>query len=262
LSFKLAQAKETEKTSTTTTTTTYDSGDEYGTIGGPISLRSANTMPVGELEVKNIFGWSMVEGHGDGEWSYEFELEYGLAEDHELLFEIPAVIGDGRIEGNADAELGWHWRLVHEDGGVPAIAIRNFLRIPSGVDSSGMEYTLKALATWTLVEDVAHLHLNPYIKQVCTNNGGDEEAQEDLVYGGSFGIDYALSEDLTLITDYRYDSEVYDYAPRGNHAVEVGLDWDIAENQTIGFVTEAGVDGDEWGTHLGAKVSYILSFGG
>ncbi|MCH7859387.1 MAG: TlpA family protein disulfide reductase [Candidatus Marinimicrobia bacterium] len=46
---------------------------------------------------------------------------------------------------------------------------------------------------------------------------------------------------------------------RDQHAIELGLDWDIAEHQMLAFGTRLGLDGDSVGDNWGVKVSYIFS---
>lgn len=247
---------ETVKDTTKVTTKTTTIHEEDWSITGPIQLRSADPEEPGELEVKNIFGW--VTGHGDDDYSYELELEYGLVENHELIlagtFE---TLGDGRQEGNGDIELGWHWRLWKEDGWIPAFAMRNYVFFPSGTESSGVDYQFRGLFTKTIVENAARAHANVFLTAVDS----DEDEERDFQWKVLLGADHRLNDNLNLIIDYRHESSE-EYGHRNNHAVDVGLDWEIDDRQTIGLVTEVGIDGDESGPNVGAKISYILSFGG
>lgn len=225
-------------------------------ISGPISLRSADPEEPGELEVKNIFAWSTSRDGSDDDAEYELELEYGLCENHELILEVPVELGDGRVPGNADITLGWHWRLMQEQDWLPAFAIRNYIRVPSGVDSSGVDYELRGLFTKTLVSSKMRAHFNPFLKSV---NGHNEEDYRHFQWGGIFGVDYKFSENLLLIADYIYKNGEEEHT-RDQHAMELGFDWTIAKNQKIGFATEIGLDGDSQDPSLGARISYILSF--
>ncbi len=85
-------------------------GEEDWDVSGPVRMRSADPEETGELAVKNIFGYS-TSSHGDDDFEYELELEWGFMPDHHLILELPVEIGDGEVEGNADLTLGWHWRL-------------------------------------------------------------------------------------------------------------------------------------------------------
>ena len=224
-------------------------------LAGPYHLRSADPEDLGGLEFKNIFGWSTSKGEDD-DFEYEFELEWGFARNHELIFEVPVELGDGRVEGNGDVELGWHWRLWEEQDWIPAFAMRNYLRLPTGDGSSGVDYEWVGLITKSVIPGKLRLNLNPFVKSV---NGDNEEDARHFLWGASLGADYRLSDDLVLVGLYRYESGELE-GTRDNHSLEFGADWSISEHQEIGFGLEVGLDGDDHGPALGATISYILSF--
>jgi hypothetical protein len=142
-------------------------------LAGPYEMRSADPEPVGVLEMKHIFGWSTTKGESD-ETEYEFEIEWGVAKDHELIFEIPAVIGDGGVEGNGDLEIGWHWKLWEEDGWIPAFAMRNFLHLPTGYHSDEVDYEFIGLITKSIIPGKLRFDGNPFFRFVGGDN--DEDA--------------------------------------------------------------------------------------
>lgn len=242
----------------TTIIKTTEKGSDSWDIAGPVFLRSADPTPQGELEIKNIFGWSTSRGGEDDEAEFETEIEWGFAQNHELIVEVPWQLGDGDVDGNADITLGWHWRLWEEQDALPAFAMRNYIRIPSGIDSAGVDYIWRGLMTKTLVPDALRLHFNPFLKSV---NGNNEPDARHFQWGTALGVDYRISDALLLIVDYRYENGELERT-RDNHTAEFGLDWAIADNQKIGFATDVGLDGDGNGPALGARISYILSFGG
>ncbi|MCC7293188.1 MAG: hypothetical protein IT449_14100 [Phycisphaerales bacterium] len=253
---------------TTVTTVTTSTGRD---ITGPVSLRTANALPPGELELKNVFGWSTIRSGGSDSWEYELELEYGLVENHQLLFALPLEIGDGRVTGNWDITLGWHWKLWNEDGGLPGTAIRQFVRIPTGHDSEGVDYEIRPIMTWT-VSDSAHYTLSGYARSVngdnfdrdTVNDDGDEVTEDGrhFRWGIITGFDYDLTDDFKLIWDYVYGTSITE-GHRDNHSLEVGFDWHFAENQSFNFMTEVSLDGDDNdNASLGAKMSYVVEFGG
>lgn len=180
-------------------------------------------------------------------------------ENHELIFEVPFQIGDGRVDGNGDLTVGWHWRLWDEQDWIPAFALRNFVRIPTGIGSSGVDYEIRGLLTHTLIPGSTRLHLNLFAKSV---NGDNEEDAEPFQYGAAIGVDHRLSDHLLFITDYIYHSEETEDAVRANHAAEFGLDWEFAEHQKLGVSFLVGLDGDDDGPGYGAEISYMISFGG
>ena len=263
----------------TTNVTTTVSGSESWDIEGPVFLRSADPEEPGELAIKNIFGYAHHREGASGErdnYEYELELEYGLIENHELLLEMPWEIGDGRVLGNGDISIGWHWRLWQEDGWLPAFAMRNYARIPSGVDSSGVDYRWRGLFTWTLTPDVLRLHFNPFLTSLngdnteynddgifgsrnrFWNDDDDDDDERNFRWGAALGFDYKIDENLLWITDYRYENSELDGA-RDNHVAELGLDWKLDDCSTIGFASEISLDGDSNGPAITGKISYIYT---
>lgn len=93
--FQLTSFQDREEVVAESTTVTTVATGERHDITGPISLRVADALPPGELEIKNVFGWGTRKGGGSDEWEYEFELEYGLIENHQLLFSLPLELGEG-----------------------------------------------------------------------------------------------------------------------------------------------------------------------
>lgn len=246
-----------------TTITTAETDGSHWEISGPVLLRSADPEPPGEVVIKNIFAWDHYKDAGHGEdhdgYEYELEVEWGVVENHELIFEVPFEIGDGRVDGNGDLTLGWHWRLWDEHEGLPAFALRNFVRFPTGIDSSGVDYELRGLITKTLIPGATRLHFNPFGRSV---NGDNEADAEPFQYGIAVGIDHRIRDDLLFIADYIYSSAESEDANGANHEAEFGLDWAFADHQKLGLSFLAGLDGDSDGPAFGVEISYMLSFGG
>ncbi|MBN1489681.1 MAG: hypothetical protein JXA69_07170 [Phycisphaerae bacterium] len=232
------------------------SGIDDWDIWGPVHMRSADPEPTGELEIKNIFDYGTSSDGTDDDFEYELELEWGFAPNHELIFETPFEIGDGAINGNGDITLGWHWRLWTEQDMLPAFAMRNYIRIPSGYDSSGVDYELRGLITKSIIPNQLRVHLNPFLKSV---NGHNEEDHNYFQWGFIVGADYRLAENLVLNADYVHKSGETE-GERNQHTMEVGLDWHFAENQGLGLAVRTGLDGDSIGENFGCAISYIYSF--
>lgn len=253
--FSLAQAGEPMTMRESTTVETRGS-EESWEIDGPIELRSADPEPPGELVVKNIFDYSTSSDGSDDDFEYEFEVEYGLVKNHELIFEVPVEMGDGGEQGNADITLGWHWRLWEEQDWAPAFALRNYIRIPSGYQSDGVDYELRGLLTKTVIPGTMRFHLNPFLKSV---NGNRDDDTRWFQWGFLVGMDYRLADNLLFIMDYRHETGE-SFGTRNQHYADFGLDWHINEQNALGFVVRAGLDGDDEGENFGCAMSYILSF--
>lgn len=250
-----------EETAVSTSTVVRIEEEDDWEIQGPVFLRSATPEETGEVVVKNIFGWEHNrEGSEEDrdEYEYELEIEWGVAENHELIFELPFQVGEGDVDGNGDLTLGWHWRLMKEEGSRPAFALRNYLRLPTGSDSNGVDYELRGLITKTITPGCTRLHLNPFAKSI---NGDNEPEARHFQWGAAVGIDHRLNEHLTLIADYIYSNGEEEHT-RDNHEAELGLDWEIDERQSLGIAVMTSLDGDTHDPAAGAKISYMLHFGG
>jgi hypothetical protein len=223
------------------------------TLDGPYFLRSADPLEAGELEFKFIYGYEKEEDEEEHE--IEFVVEWGMMEDIEFILEMPIEVGEGRVEGNGDiTQLGFHIRHWEEDGWMPAFATRHLFRIPTGYRSDGVDYLARGLFTKTLIADQLRLHLNPWLKSV---NGNMEEGDRHFLWGVAIGCDYRVNDDLLFILDYHNRvSEEEGY--RNHHSIELGADWEFAENNLLAFQTEFEIDGDESGPDFSARISYIL----
>lgn len=253
-----ANQTETTPLSTENQTKGHSNEGEDWDIWGPVRMRSADPEPTGELELKNIFDYGTSSDGTDDDFEYELEIEWGFAPDHELIFALPVEIGDGDVNGNADITLGWHWRLWKEQEVLPAFAMRNYVRLPSGYQSSGVDYELRGLITKSIVPDKWRLHLNPFLKSV---NGHNEDDHRFFQWGAIAGTDYRLADDVTLNLDYVHETGECN-GERNQHTLEVGVDWKFAHNQGLAFVARTTLDGDSVGENFGAAISYIYSFDG
>jgi len=245
--FEIAQRQEES-----TTGTSMDLSTGW-TLDGPYFLRSADPLEPGELELKFIYGYEKEEN--DEEHEIEFVVEWGMMEDIEFILEIPVEVGDGRVEGNGDiTQLGLHIRHWNEDGWMPAFATRHLVRIPTGYRSDGVDYLARGLLTKTLIPDQMRLHLNPWLKSV---NGNMEEGDRHFLWGVAIGLDYRANDDLLFIVDY-HNRVSEETGSRNQHSIELGADWEFAENNLLAFQTEFEIDGDESGPDFSARISYIL----
>ncbi len=287
---QLSLAAETEKTTTTektevkadgsvlseeteVRTETSASPQKNWDIWGPVRLRSADPEALGELEVKNIVHYGTSSNGEDDTAEYEFELEYGIAPNHELIIAAPLELGDGNADGNFDLELGWHWRLWEEKDWLPAFALRNILMIPSGEGSSGLDWTFKGLFTKSIIADKWRVHFNPFLtvasgdatETAPTSSSYWQWKQEeegdlrDFQWGFIVGTDYRLTENLNLVLDYIHETAGV-RGWRNQHSMETGVEWKITEHQELGFATNWAVDGDNFGENWGFSLSYVFHF--
>ncbi len=265
-----------QETATETETIVVETADVNWPIVGPIRLRSADPIDTGELQIRGILNYGTSSDGTDDDVSIGGQLVWGFAPNHELLVGGPIMLGDGGVDGNADLLIGWHWRLWEEDtcGWLPAFALRNILRVPNGYDSEGVDWTLKGVLTKSIVPNKLRFHINPYLKSVNGDNleiedetamafttagrQWDRRNQRHFQWGVITGVDYKLNDCMNLIVDYVHETSDQLHG-RNQHAMEVGLDWQLSERHTVAFVNRVGLDGDSIGENWGMGVSYILS---
>lgn len=232
-----------------------ETASEERPLDGPYYLRSADPIPLGEAELKFIYRFARDHGEGE-EHEGEVEFEWGFAENWELIVDVGAELFEGRVDGNGDIEeLGVHWRLWKQDGLLPAFAMRHLVRIPTGVESDGVDYTARGIMTWNLT-DTARLHFDPFLTSI---NGNLEENERNFRWGAAIGFDWMLDDDTVVIFDYFHQSSE-EYGQRNHHSVEFGMDWEFADDQILAFEVEVEVDGDSHGDDFIASVSYIYEF--
>ena len=276
----LQEPEEEETISEETTITTYDESDSWD-LKGPYYLRSADPLEAGMIDLKFIYGYQTTSDGTDDDNDLAFALEWGMTEDITMYVETGLRLGDGKVEGNADIKaFGFHTRFWREDGWIPAVAMRNEMRIPTGYHSSGVDYEARLLVTKSIVPGTFRAHFNPFLRLVNGENsvehGGhnrdwwgwgcddwdDHDCEPDprhFQWGLAAGVDWRLTEDLVLIADYLHRSSIH-RGDRNQHIFEFGADWKLAENHMLAFGSEVGLDGDSQEANWGMKIAYIFSF--
>ncbi|HUU85927.1 MAG TPA: hypothetical protein VM243_20710 [Phycisphaerae bacterium] len=264
---------EEEVISEETTVETYEGGMGWS-LEGPYYLRSADPIEPGEMEFKLISGYSTASDGTDDDTGIEFAFEWGMMENVHMYIETGLELGDGSVEGNADIKaLGFHTRFWKEDGWIPAVAMRNEMRIPTGYHSDGVDYEGRLLVTKSIVPDTLRAHFNPFLRL----NNGDNELEEDehegfiylgendgerdprhFLWGVAAGVDWRVADDLVLVADYVHRSSTH-RGDRNQHIFEFGADWKLAENHMLAFGGEATLDADGNEPNFGMKIAYIFS---
>lgn len=246
-----------ENSHTTLHDADYFAQRAYG-IGGPWRLRSADALSPGTMSIRNEFNWSTGYRSGDDEASYAISLDYGIAPMHHLTLETTSVdIGDGGVPGNRDIRFGWHWQLLREDDWKPSFAIRNYIRVPTGYKSSGVDYELRGLFSKSVADHV-RIHFAPFLKSV---NGDNIEDVRCFQWGAALGSDWRISEKLDFVVDYVHETSQTE-GLRNQHSLDAGFIYEIAEGHKIGINGRVGLDGDGENGDWGAGVFYTIALDG
>ncbi len=246
---------------TTNIATTHDADyfaeRAYG-IGGPWRLRSADALKPGTLSIRNEFNWSTGYRSGDDESNYALSIDYGIAPMHHLILETTSIdIGDGLGTGTGDVRFGWHWQLLKEDDCLPSFALRNYIRVPTGYQSSGVDYELRGLFSKSVADHV-RLHFAPFLKSV---NGDNIEDVRYFQWGAAFGSDWKITDKLDLVVDYVHEASQTE-GLRNQHSLDAGFIYEIAKGHKFGVNGRVGLDGDGVNGDWGAGVFYTIALDG
>lgn len=229
----------------------------YG-IGGPWRLRSADALSPGTMSIRNEFNWSTGYRSGDDEANYAISIDYGIAPMHHVTLETTSVdIGDGGTTGNGDVRFGWHWQLLKEDDWKPSFALRNYIRVPTGYESSGVDYELRGLFSKSVADHI-RIHFAPFLKSV---NGDNIEDVRYFQWGAALGSDWKLSDKLDLVVDYVHETSQTE-GLRNQHSLDAGFFYEIAKGHKIGVNGRVGLDGDGVNGDWGAGVFYTIGLDG
>ncbi|UCG32202.1 MAG: hypothetical protein JSU68_11105 [Phycisphaerales bacterium] len=244
--------EEQEIEAETTKSTTRTSFDQDWIIDPPITLQAADPLPTGMLELQNVFGYSTSSDKSDDDTGYQLNAEWGIAPNHSIQLSTSFDIGDGQVDGNGDLTLYWHWRLWKEEDWYPAFAMRNYVRIPTGVGSSGVDYQWHGLLTKSIIPDKFRCHLNGQLKSI---NGNNIENVRHFQWAVVAGVDYRLTDDLTLVADYLHESS-QQRGDRNQNYLEAAIDWNIAPQHEVTLTSRFGLNHDGAGENWEVLLSY------
>lgn len=261
-----------------------DAGDGAGAgdgfdVEGPVSMRSADVQERGTFDLKIIFDYGTSSDGSDDDYGNRVEVQWGVCPDNELVFKLPINYGDGE-EGNYDLSVGWQWKFWDQQDLLPATAIYNEVRTPTGNGSSGVDWELRGVFTWDVNPGTCRLHVNPFIRFMDGNNletnarhdrdrdrnrgnpfrnRRDEVSARHFAAGGIIGFDHRLTDTTVVNIDYILDSGRLDGFSM-QHSMEAGMDYSLTDNQTLAWATRWTLDGDDQGDNWGFSLSYIFSF--
>lgn len=248
---------ESDESHTATHDANYFAERAYG-IGGPWRLRSADALSPGTMSFRNELNWGTGYRSGDDEANYAISIDYGIAPMHHITLETTSVdLGDGAATGNGDIRFGWHWQLLREDDWKPSFALRNYIRVPTGYQSSGVDYELRGLFSKSIADHV-RIHFAPFLKSVNSNS------IEDVRYfqwGAALGSDWKITEKLDLVVDYVHETSQTE-GLRNQHSLDAGFIFEIAKGHKIGINGRVGLDGDGENGDWGAGIFYTIGLDG
>ena len=222
------------------------------------SLEDGQPGPPGKIQVQFDLGWDTTSGKSDP-ILVQPQLQYtpdcdDFSRNTQFTLVVPVEVGNGGIDGNADVELGWQQRWISDDGSVPTVSTLLEVRLPSGYQSAGVDAKL----TGIVVKDFGpgSLYLNAWAE---TANGDNLEDLRHFQWGFRTGYHWLINSEFALVADYAHQAS--EETGHGNiNLLELGGEWHVADNLTIGPGISIGLDDNEETPNFGAGVRVVWAF--
>jgi len=243
------------------------------------SLEDGQPGQRGELQINYFNGWQ-TQSHTSDPWLMVMEVEYSpkckgnwFLENAKFGINVPLELGNGGVDGNGDINLLWKQRLVEEQAGNwwPTFTIENEVRLPTGDNSSGVDWTLQGVVAKEVGPGTAVF--NAFLKSANGHNNleraswwdrscGDVE-DDDLrhfQWGFRTGYKWRLTNSFALVTDYVNQCSELN-GNRNQNIGEVAAEWRVNSHLTVGPGIMFGLDGQEETPRFGAGVLVHYSWG-
>lgn len=232
--------------------TVRQSVDSYST------LEDGQPGAPGRIQVQLDQGWETRSGESDA-ILFTPQLQYtpdwnDFSRLTQFTLSFPMEYGNGEIDGNADAELGWQQRWISEDGWVPTMATLLELRFPTGYRSSGIDGKLTGIVAKDLGPGT--LYFNAFAKTV---NGNNIDNARDFQWGLRAGYQWVINEEFAITTDYVHQSSEEEGHADSN-VLEVSGEWHIGDNLVFGPGISFGLDDNEETPDFGAGFRLTWAF--
>ena len=133
------------------------------------------------------------------------QLQYGFADNFQVEVSYPIKAGDGRRSGSGDVIVAGLYRFMDEEqpgftsSFMPSMAVKAECDLPTGVNSDGLDTTLRFIATKTVTEaesqDRVHLNVSWEHDMAAGSNARAH------IFNAIVGYSRKLREDTVLLAD-------------------------------------------------------------
>lgn len=170
--------------------------------GLPTEVEDAYPVPYKGLEIQGVLRY---ERDGDEDRILlEPRLEYGVAPNTQVRLAVPFSFGDGGVNSIEDVGVEVFYNFNAESLTLPAFAVSVGADFPTGPDSSGVDPTVRLLATKTIGNaNMDRLHLN----LGYTRNFEAEVDERSNQFSAVLGYSRRLNSDTMLVSDFVFEQE-------------------------------------------------------
>lgn len=204
--------------------------------GLPTEVEDAYPLPYKGREIQNVLKY---ERNGDADQILiEPRFEYGIAPNTQVRLSVPFSFGDG-VNDIQDVGLEVFYNFNAESLTLPAFAMSVSAAFPTGSDSSGVDPTVKLLATKTIGNTfMERLHVNVGY----THNFDADVMERDDRFSAVVGYSRRLNSDTMLVSDVVYEQD--DEIDEDSIIVELGIRHQINPQTVFSVGAGAGFTPD------------------
>ncbi len=205
--------------------------------GLPTEVEDAYPVPYKGLEVQGVLRY---ERNGDEDRILlEPRLEYGVAPNTQVRLAVPFSFGDGGVNNIEDVGVEVFYNFNAESLTLPAFAVSVGADFPTGPDSSGVDPTVRLLATKTIGNaNMDRLHLN----LGYTRNFEAEVDERSNQFSAVLGYSRRLNSDTMLVSDFVFEQE--DEEDTDAYLIELGIRHQIDPLTVFSVGAGAGLTSD------------------
>lgn len=202
--------------------------------GLPLEVEDTSTARHRQMQLQASTRYELEHDGGDLLF-IEPQLQYGFADNFHVEVTYPIVAGSGDRTGAGDVIVSGLYRFYDErspgfgDDPLPSMAVQGEFELPTGINSDGLDFTLRYIATKTLTHDDAQdrLHLNV----AWTHNTAAAGDERHNFFSAVLGYSRKLNDETAVVADIVREQDEQE----GQDAtiLEAGVIRQLTENVTI-----------------------------
>jgi hypothetical protein len=210
----------------------HDNLDE----GRPLRIEDAYPIAAGEWAIETGAGFSALR-RSRTQGFFPIDVLYGLAPNLQVSLGSTLLTDPRRVEGqtkSGDLQLSGLYNFNQETLSLPAFGLRLTLNVPTGIESSGVDFRVKGLVTKSIGR--LSIHFNPAYEVFSGTKPFERASRYDLALGASYPVGAPKHTLTTLLGDV-FTEQV---SRRGDPQI-VGAEIGIRHQWTPWTVLDAGV---------------------
>ena len=210
----------------------HDNLDE----GRPLRLEDAYPIAAGEWALETGAGLS-AQRKSRARGLFPVEVLYGLAPNLQVSIGTTLLTDPKQIEGQAksgDLQVSGLYNFNQETLSLPAFGLRLTLNLPTGIESSGVDFRVKGLVTKSIGR--LSVHFNPAYEVFSGTKPFERDGRYELALGASYPVGAPKHTLTTLLGDVFTEQ-----APRRGDPQIVGAEVGVRHQWTPWSVLDARI---------------------